>query len=364
MTAPGNQAQSPLTQLLIAIAGVYGSFIYYGILQEKLFKSDYSGDGNKFKFAWATLFLQGILSFLLAGAINRFYYNLKQSALPFKLQFQVALFYSLSMFGSNAALKYISYPIQALMKSSKIISVMLISAVSGTEKFSKIQYVSATVITLGIIIFNVFDSGKKGKETQTTVIGLALILLSLFSDGMTGSKQNEARKKYNPSAFDMMEACNKVAWVLALVYALLSAELFPALAYMTKYPACIADLLLLGFMGTIGQCFVYYTVTNFGPFYLSVITTTRKFFTVIFSIFLFGHSISIYQWLSIGFVFFGVGMEMYEGKQKHDHEKNKKKKADLDPESPEIMLNTPTKKEVPHALSSVLERENKRLISV
>eukprot|EP00331_Platyophrya_macrostoma_P029738 CAMPEP_0176456604 /NCGR_PEP_ID=MMETSP0127-20121128/31390_1 /TAXON_ID=938130 /ORGANISM="Platyophrya macrostoma, Strain WH" /LENGTH=347 /DNA_ID=CAMNT_0017846601 /DNA_START=31 /DNA_END=1074 /DNA_ORIENTATION=+ len=347
MTHSGNQAQSPLMKLFIAIAGVYGSFIYYGILQEKLFKTDYSGDGTKFKFAWATLFLQGIFSYLLAGAINRFYYNLKQSVLPLKLQFQVALFYSLSMFGSNAALKYISYPIQALMKSSKIISVMLISAVSGTEKFSKIQYVSATIITLGIIIFNVFDS-----------------LLSLFSDGMTGSKQNEARKKYNPSSFDMMEACNKVAWILALVYALLSAELFPALYYLGKYPSCIADLLMLGFMGTIGQCFVYYTVTNFGPFYLSVITTTRKFFTVIFSIFLFGHAISIYQWLSIGFVFFGVGMEMYEGKQKHDHDKLKHKKLDQDPESPDIQLNSPPAKNIPQSVSSVIDRENKRLLSV
>merc|ERR1712242_95070 len=114
---------------------------------------------------------------------------------------------------------------------------------------------------------------------------------------------------------------------------------------------------MLGFMGTIGQCFVYYTVTNFGPFYLSVITTTRKFFTVIFSILLFGHAISIWQWLSIGFVFFGVGMEMYEGKQKHDHAAKKKKKSDQDPENPELQLQASTKS-VPHALSSVLEREN------
>jgi UDP-galactose transporter B1 len=359
-------SQSPLIKLLIAVAGVYGSFIYYGILQEKLFKTDYSGGKNeRFKFAWATLFLQGIMSYLLAGAINRFYYGLKQSVLPLKLQFQVSLFYSISMFGSNAALKYVSYPIQALMKSSKIISVMLISAISGTEKFSKIQYVSATVITLGIIIFNVFDSGKKGKETQTTLIGLALILLSLFCDGMTGSKQNEARKKFNPASFDMMEACNKIAWILALAYALLSLELFPALAFIGKYPACISDLLILGVMGTIGQCFVYYTVTNFGPFYLSVITTTRKFFTVICSIFIFGHPISGWQWLSIGFVFFGVGMEMYEGQQKHSHDAGKKKKGDeRDIENPHALQQVSKDKTPPHALGNVLEREQKRLISV
>ena len=176
---------------------------------------------------------------------------------------------------------------------------------------------------------------------------------------MTGSKQNEARKKHNPSSFDMMEACNKIAWMLALVYALLSAELFPALAYLGKHPACIADLLVLGFMGTIGQCFVYFTVTNFGPFYLSVITTTRKFFTVIFSIFIYAHPISTWQWLSIGFVFFGVGMEMYEGKQKHSsHASGKKKKAD------DGDIENPSMNKAPHALTSMLEREQKRLIAV
>lgn len=125
-----------------------------------------------------------------------------------------------------------------------------------------------------------------------------------------------------------MESCNSIAWLLALAYALLSLEFFPCVIYISKHPACLADLIMLGIMGTMGQCFVYYTVTNFSPFYLSVITTTRKFFTVIASILVFGHQVTGSQWLSIGFVFFGVGMEIYEGKKKHSAAALRSKKED------------------------------------
>ena len=151
---------------------------------------------------------------------------------------------------------------------------------------------------------------------------------------MTGSKQSEARKKFKPSSFDMMEASNKFACLMALIYAIFSMEILPTLNYIATYPACFSDLIVLGLMGTVGQCFIFYTITNFSPFYLSVVTTTRKFFTVIASIFMFGHDVSVFQWASIGLVFFGVGMEIYEGKKKADRaHKEKAMKSDGDKEA-------------------------------
>lgn len=45
-----------------------------------------------------------------------------------------------------------------------------------------------------------------------------------------------------------------------------------------------------------GQFFIYYTITTFNPLACATITTTRKFFTIVFSVVTFGHSISLKQW--------------------------------------------------------------------
>jgi hypothetical protein len=79
-----------------------------------------------------------------------------------KESFQLGLFNFLSMFGSNTALNYVSYPLSALMKSCKlniifkfrILSILLVGLLLGKANFSKQQYACGTIITLGIFIFN------------------------------------------------------------------------------------------------------------------------------------------------------------------------------------------------------------------
>lgn len=316
--------------LAIAVGGIYGTFLYFGILQEKLYRTDYGNTGEKFKFSWTVIFFQALFSWITAKSINTFYYKQKKSSFPRKLQIEIAAFYALSMFGSNQALKFIPYVVQALMKSSKVLSVMLVSKFAGTETFSKMQYFSGLLITTGIVIFNLLEKDKKnGKHTQSiSIIGLILLLVSLFSDGMTSSKQSEARNKYKPSMFEMMESSNIYAILFAFLYGVGSFELIPAVQYLWNYPECFTDLVILAIMGTIGQCFVYFTIIYFNSFMLSVITTTRKFFTVISSILIFGYEISGFQWMSIILVFIGVGMELFEGK----HGKEEKKQSNLSQE--------------------------------
>lgn len=45
-----------------------------------------------------------------------------------------------------------------------------------------------------------------------------------------------------------------------------------------------------------GQNFVYFTITSFNPLVCTTISTTRKFFTIVFSVLFFGHPIEASQW--------------------------------------------------------------------
>ena len=61
------------------------------------------------------------------------------------------------------------------------------------------------------------------------------------------------------------------------------------------------------------------TITKFGPLTCSVITTTRKFFTILGSVLIFAHPMSALQWTGTVLVFAGLGLDSAYGKDRSAH---------------------------------------------
>lgn len=51
------------------------------------------------------------------------------------------------------------------------------------------------------------------------------------------------------------------------------------------------------------------TLSTFGSLLLVTVTVTRKMLTMIISVLWFGHTLSAMQWLGVGLVFGGIGIE-------------------------------------------------------
>ena len=60
----------------------------------------------------------------------------------------------------------------------------------------------------------------------------------------------------------------------------------------------------------IGQSFIFYTVATFDPLVCSTVTTTRKIFSVLLSIFTKGHNLSTSGWAGISLAISGILSEM------------------------------------------------------
>jgi UDP-galactose transporter B1 len=320
MTSPTNTSWF---KFLVGAGGIYASYIYYGLIQEKIFNTDYTGNPEEtFTFSFSVLLFQNLLSFVLAHLVNVYYYNLDKSKMDWKTELTIGGCNFGTMICANTALSFVSYPVQALMKSSKIVSILMVSLCFATgKKYGRMQYLSGFIITLGIIVFNVFAGKDKG-DKETSIVGLLLLVISLFCDGMIGVKQTEAKEKFKPSPLDQMESANKWCLLFTFVFSLITFQMGPFIFFCINYPIVIADLIVLALLGTIGQFFIFYTIFNFSPFVLSIVTTTRKFFTVLASIFFYNHSVNNTQWASIGLVFLGVALEFFnENTKKHTVEK-------------------------------------------
>lgn len=76
-----------------------------------------------------------------------------------------------------------------------------------------------------------------------------------------------------------------------------------------------------------GKPFAVYTIANFGSVILVTVTVTRKMLTMMLSVVAYGHSLTEMQWLGVGLVFGGIGVE---ARIKHTSEMAKAKKKASD----------------------------------
>ena len=67
---------------------------------------------------------------------------------------------------------------------------------------------------------------------------------------------------------------------------------------------------MVGLSGAVGQIFIFLTISLFDCYNLTIITTTRKFFSVVYSNFRFGHNFSGVQWLGAALVMASTFAEM------------------------------------------------------
>ena len=63
----------------------------------------------------------------------------------------------------------------------------------------------------------------------------------------------------------------------------------------------LSNCFMFGLSGAVGQIFIFLTISLFDCYWLTIITTTRKFFSVGYSNFRFGHNFDNMQWIG-GFI--------------------------------------------------------------
>ena len=97
---------------------------------------------------------------------------------------------------------------------------------------------------------------------------------------------------------------------------LLTGEVWEFGSFARRHPIVLGKLLSLSIASSLGQNFIFMTITYFGPLICSVITTTRKFFTVLASVIYFNHPLALHQWLGVVSVFIGLALDSKFGKEK------------------------------------------------
>uniref|UniRef100_A0A7S3P634 Sugar phosphate transporter domain-containing protein n=1 Tax=Amphora coffeiformis TaxID=265554 RepID=A0A7S3P634_9STRA len=337
-----------LANLALCALGICVCYLYYGILQERLFT------GRQRLGASFVLTTQCVTNAIVAWVWAQVEHSDKQDertkskastppkdpntttqsqSLHHWLLFVTSGFYVGAMACSNEAIQYVSYPVAVLAKSCKLIPTMLVGQLMESKLYSTAEWSAALLISTGIVLFHltrhVGTIGSAEKDQST--YGMFLLLASLGMDGVLSSCQNFLKFPRNktahrsPTAVETMLYINLYAVVYLWPMCVHNGQWSDGVLRLQSEDSLVTAILILNATVALGQIFIFLCLTWFSPLYTTTITTTRKFLTVVISVLLFGHSFTMTQWFSVVLVFSGLYLiiavqrtKSLHGKQKED----------------------------------------------
>ncbi|KAL8269565.1 hypothetical protein Esti_006507 [Eimeria stiedai] len=244
----------------------------------------------------------------------------------------ISLSYSGSMLFTNYALTHVNYPTQILVKSAKMVPVVVGGFIFFGKTYPWQDYLSVCVVTCSLAVFQLCKNEAKviaGSMQQNSLLGLLLLCGSLLCDGLTGPRQDRllAREKHLSSLL-MMFITNSCAivWIGA---ATAVAEGLRPLYFLAAQPDAAGYLFAFAVCGSLGQLFIYQSLKHFGSLYTSLFTTIRKAASTLFSVYVFGHKLNGKQWAAFAAMFSVIMLQSYvtkRGRKHHYQDEAKKEK--------------------------------------
>ncbi|KAE9405737.1 UDP-galactose transporter [Gymnopus androsaceus JB14] len=259
-----------------------------------------------------------------------------EAAKPNTRYAQCATFITFAAPFGFAALSYISYPAMVLGKSCKLVPVMIMNVLLYRRRFAPHKYLVVLMVTAGITIFMGYgsDSQKHGSKKSASaadaastpyasLIGAAYLLINLALDGAINSTQDEMFARYKVSGQQMMLWINLMCTCISFTLMALplpsipvllpsgsgKSELVAALSFIQQHPGVISPLIEFSVTGALGQLFIFETLQHFGSLTLVTITLTRKMFTMLLSVVVYNHQLTLGQWVGAAVVFAGISVE-------------------------------------------------------
>jgi len=305
-------------KLLIGAGGIYAAFLYYGSLQEDVFRY-VAEDGTSFKQAWFLQVLEALANVVIGFAGMKATGATK--GIPLRMfGISGAAQVSAKACTSLALANGLSFPVATLAKSGKMAPVMVGSLLLGGAKYELREYLQVAAIIGGTAVVSL--GKKKGGGASNSMMGVFYIVMSLVLDGVTAGfqkrlKTETAKVGVKPKPYDFMFWTNFFMLLTATVIAGGLGEVTSGMSFMFANPEILSKIIKFAICSAVGQSFIFFTIANFDPLVLSTVTTTRKIFSVLLSIFLKGHSLSLTGWSGIAMACGGILSELQAKSRGH-----------------------------------------------
>ncbi|ESO12584.1 hypothetical protein HELRODRAFT_63269, partial [Helobdella robusta] len=302
-----------LPTLIFCSSGLVVSYLLWGIAQERLVSYPYQNEdaieegAERFKDSLFLELSNRMLSFLAALFVLLVTYQPSHKAPLYEYSYN-SFTCLMSSWCQYEALKYVSFPLQVLVKASKIIPVMLMGRLVSKKSYSNFEYFTAVLMSLGLFMFIIV---KRHSFLNLSVVSGSILMVGYMGfDSFTSNWQSEMFKRYEPSHIHMMVGTNFFEILFASVTLLGRKGFENAYNFSMRHPSFKVHLFGLALTSALGQFFIFYTIKLFGPVTFVIIMTVRQALSVAISCLVYGHTVHYLGIFGVLLFFFAIVLRM------------------------------------------------------
>ncbi|RYR25349.1 hypothetical protein Ahy_B02g059045 isoform L [Arachis hypogaea] len=195
--------------------------------------------------------------------------------------------------------------------------IMLMGTIVYGIRYTFPEYVCTFLVAGGVSTFALLKTSSKTMSKlahPNAPLGYGLCFLNLTFDGFTNATQDSLKARYpKTSAWNIMLGMNLWGTIYNMIYMFgwPSGSGFEAVRFCKQHPEAAWDIILFCCCGTVGQNFIFLTISRYGSLANTTITTTRKFVSIVVSSLLSGNPLSTKQWGCVCMVFTGLSYQIY-----------------------------------------------------
>merc|ERR1719305_73744 len=194
------------------------------------------------------------------------------------------------------ALKWVSFPVQMLGKSFKMMPVMVWGIIISQKQYSLTDWLVAAAVTGGVTEFLMTGNiSAPHSDENNSVYGLALLVGFLLFDGFTSTFQEKLFKEHQTSKYNQMLYINLGSAFTSVVSLLVTGGFAESLAFCVAHPAFMMDASLLSGAAVGGQFFIYSMVKEFGALSFAATMNVRQVASIIVSYIVYSKPITMLQ---------------------------------------------------------------------
>lgn len=191
---------------------------------------------------------------------------------------------------------------------------MLLGVLIGRKSYTAYKYIFVLIIVAAVALFSFKEKYEK-KDGEDPVLGIIFIGISLLMDGFLGGCEDRMRSVKRPTSLNLMFFMNAWNSLYLIIFLVISNEGVEFVEFCQRHPIVIRDLSVVVAFGICGQFCITAMISNFGALPLSLVTTLRKFVTVLLSVMIFNNELSIRQWIAASIIFLALFLDGYFSKK-------------------------------------------------
>ena len=229
------------------------------------------------------------------------------------------LFFSTNLC-NNVALSYeVDMPTVVIIRSGSLVANMVVSIIAFRRHYPASKYLSVATVTLGVVISTTTTAKLKSGagpgegDLHTWLVGLLMLAYGLFGSATTGVFQEKLFARFGKHPQEALFYSNLlgiVGFLPSYGHILNSITEFnrsPTLGE-TGVPSLWLYCLLNVAMQNLCVRSVYYLLAEWTSLAVTLVTTLRKFLSLLLSILLFNNTFTVEHWVSAVLVFSGSAL--------------------------------------------------------